>query len=112
MDMQSRERELGSDDDLLEDSEEARLLAGDAPGTEPDTSSTRLGGVLVGGALGAVAGVLVGGPPGAVVGGAVGAAAGAAISAPDETADAVTRGEEPPLYKDDTWAEMGEERRQ
>jgi len=112
MDMQFRERELASDyDRRREEIERDRLSAGEAPSTDSTEGSGRLGGMLVGGALGAVAGVLVGGPPGALVGGAVGAAAGAVVGSADEGADAVEP-DRPALYADeDAWAEMGEERR-
>jgi hypothetical protein len=46
---------------------------------EPSTDP-RVGGAVVGGALGAVAGAIVGGPAGAIVGGAVGAAGGAVVA--------------------------------
>jgi hypothetical protein len=55
---------------------------------EPGGDS-RLGGAVVGGALGAVAGAIVAGPAGAIVGGAVGAAGGAVVASNNSSDDMV-----------------------
>jgi hypothetical protein len=94
MDMQNRDRELSEEyGRRVEELERERIesIERTEPAPDPDMAGVpvepaepgtdpRLGGAVVGGALGAVAGAIVGGPAGAIVGGAVGAAGGAVVA--------------------------------
>jgi hypothetical protein len=104
MDMQSRNRDMARAYQSRSDELERQRMAArqDEPTTEgdPDMSGvpvepaepggdSRLGGAVVGGALGAVAGAIVAGPAGAIVGGAVGAAGGAVVASNNSSDDMV-----------------------